>query len=334
MRAVATTWYSFCRTYIILVCGLNYDDSQTTWLGDAVCTNNRDAEGTPLAVTLRNEHSTQRSGAVPPLSQVEHCLHLLLRSVPDVAVHPWGVLPLIFRHALDGNGLAAERVGQQVLQGFDLAPSAFLRCLHDTGLEPTHVLVGGRPGDGVPAFLVVGGCTSSRMVSGVPPLRRVCRHLLSPLSRFAKRSRDERPDGSQLAFARDPVAWRLNPYPPRYSAAFASSILLYPQPLRLTLRCAFPCGETTGLPRSVCVPRWVRPRLSAGGCRVCGRKTREPLHQPRTFWFKPVSIFGLSSVTAFISGSLPLVIPSALAPAPPDAGSRDPSSRSDHHPFG
>src|SRR5712692_1127268 len=294
----------------------------------------RDAEGTLLAVTLRNEHPTQRSGAVPPLSQVEHCLHLLLRSVPPVAVHPWGVLPLIVRHALDGNGLAAVRVGQQVLQGFDLAPSAFLRCLHDTGLEPTHVVVGGRPGDGVPAFLGVGGGTSSRMVSGVPPLRRVCRHVLSLLSRFAKRSRDERPEGSRLACARDPVAWRLNPSPPRYRAAFASSILLYPQPLRFPLRCAFPCGETTGLPRSACVPRWVRPRLSAGGCPVCGRKAREPLHQPRTFWFKPVSIFGLSSVTAFISGSLPLVIPSALAPAPPDAGSRDPSSRSDHPPFG
>ena len=166
------------------------------------------------------------------------------RSTPGVS------LALILRHSLDGNGLAAERVGQQVLQGFDLAPSAFLRCLHDTGLEPTHVAVGGRPVDGVPAFLGVGGRTSSRMVSGVTRLRRVCRHLLSLLSRFAKRSRDERPDGSRLAFAWGDVAWRLNPYPPHYRPAFASSILLYPQPHRLALRFAFPCGETTGLPRS------------------------------------------------------------------------------------
>src|SRR5256886_5171119 len=60
----------------------------------------RDAEGTLLAVTLRNEHPTQRSGAVPPLSQVEYCLHLLLWSVPDVAVDPWGVLPLPIRRWL------------------------------------------------------------------------------------------------------------------------------------------------------------------------------------------------------------------------------------------
>ena len=169
---------------------------------------------------------------------------------PEDFIDARGVLPLVFCHSSYGKSLAAERVGQQVLQGLHLVPLTFLRCLNDTRLQPTHVLVGGRPGDGVPAFLVVGGCTSSRMVSGVPPLRRVCRHLRSPLSQFAKRSRDERPDGSRLAFARDPVAWRLNPYPPRYRAAFASSILLYPQPLRLTLRFAFPCGETTGLPRS------------------------------------------------------------------------------------
>ena len=106
------------------------------------------------------------------------------------------------------------------------------------------------------------------------------------------------------------------------------------QPLRLPLRFAFPGGETTGLPRSACVPGWVRPRLSAGACPVCGREVRDPLHPPRTFGFKPLSIFGLSSVTAFISGSRPLVLPAALAPAPPEAGSRDPSSRSDHHPVG
>ena len=51
----------------------------------------RDAEGTPLAVALRDVHPPQRSGAVAPLSQVEHRLHLLLRGVPDVAVHTRGV---------------------------------------------------------------------------------------------------------------------------------------------------------------------------------------------------------------------------------------------------
>ena len=35
----------------------------------------------------------------------------------------------------------------------------------------------------------------------------------------------------------------LNPYPNHYSLAFAFSIVLYPQPHRLTLRFAFPEGE-------------------------------------------------------------------------------------------
>ncbi len=38
-------------------------------------------------------------------------------------------------------------------------------------------------------------------------------------------------------------ASRLNPYPPHYKVAFASSILLCPQPYRLTLQLAFPKGE-------------------------------------------------------------------------------------------
>jgi len=37
--------------------------------------------------------------------------------------------------------------------------------------------------------------------------------------------------GSLLAFARDDVAWRPNPYPPHYRAAFASSDLLARNPV-------------------------------------------------------------------------------------------------------
>ncbi len=48
---------------------------------------------------------------------------------------------------------------------------------------------------------------------------------------------------------------RLNSYPPHYRTTFAFSILLYPQPHRLTLRLAFPVsGEVTGLPRSTYIP--------------------------------------------------------------------------------
>jgi hypothetical protein len=56
-----------------------------------------------------------------------------------------------------------------------------------------------------------------------------------------------------------------NPCPPGYRAAFACSLVLYPQPYRLALRLAFPRGRATGLPRCVAETAWVRPRLYAGG---------------------------------------------------------------------
>ena len=52
----------------------------------------------------------------------------------------------------------------------------------------------------------------------------------------------------------DDVAFRLNPYPPHYKAAFAFSILLYPTPHRLALRFAVPRGRMPGLPRFPYVP--------------------------------------------------------------------------------
>jgi len=50
------------------------------------------------------------------------------------------------------------------------------------------------------------------------------------------------------------LPWGRNLYPLHYKAAFASSIFLYPQPQRHTLRCAFPIGKTVGLPCSACAP--------------------------------------------------------------------------------
>ena len=99
----------------------------------------------------------------------------------------------------------------------------------------------------------------------VAPVEQSHRHLQHPLYRFLRCFRAETPEGSQPAFAEDHVASWLNPYPPHYKAAFACSILLYPQPYRLTLRRAFPSGRATGLPRSVSVPARVRSGLYAGG---------------------------------------------------------------------
>ena len=67
----------------------------------------------------------------------------------------------------------------------------------------------------------------------------------------------------------------LNPYPPHYRMAFASSILPFPHVHRLALRFAFPYGRRTGLPCSVSVTNeWVRHALSTGS-RVAPDKTRK-----------------------------------------------------------
>src|SRR5262245_24092756 len=63
----------------------------------------------------------------------------------------------------------------------------------------------------------------------------------------------------------DDVACCRNPYPSHYSSALACSLLLYPAPRRLPLRGAYPCGRTTGLPRSAAVTRVAGSQLSAGG---------------------------------------------------------------------
>src|SRR5215831_6263277 len=103
--------------------------------------------------------------------------------------------------------------------------------LHHTRLEPRHR----QP---------VGECTSQC---------RHCRHLPSLLRRLAKLSGEARPDGRLPACAWGYVARRLNPYPPHYRMAFASSILPLPHVYRLALRLAFPYGRHTGLPCSVSV---------------------------------------------------------------------------------
>src|SRR5207302_1677203 len=84
------------------------------------------------------------------LLECMYCLCLLFWCVPDFLVHPRGFLAIVFRHSSDGENFAAVRVGQQVLQGSHLTPTAFLRRLHDTHLESAHVAVDGLPVKGVP----------------------------------------------------------------------------------------------------------------------------------------------------------------------------------------
>ena len=60
---------------------------------------------------------------------------------------------------------------------------------------------------------------------------------------------------------------------------------------------------------------WFRLCLSAGGPTTATTgEGRHPCTWPRTFWFKPLSAFGLLDLTTFISSSPELAMPSTLAP--------------------
>src|SRR5206468_2818223 len=74
---------------------------------------------------------------------------LQVRIVQATKESRWGKVKSLQRlltHSYSGK----VRVGQQTLQGFYFAPSAFLRCLHDTDLESANVALDGRPVNGIP----------------------------------------------------------------------------------------------------------------------------------------------------------------------------------------
>ena len=110
-----------------------------------------------------------------------------------------------------------------------------------------------------------------------------CCLLLCLPSQLFRRSRAETPEGSQPAFAWGDLAGRLNPYPPDYKAAFASSLILYPPSHRQP-----PCGGPTpeGGRRAYHVPRmhhgWMRLCLFAGGSAATAGEGECPCTWPRT----------------------------------------------------
>ena len=142
--------------------------------------------------------------------------------------------------------------------------------------------------------------------------------LLCLLSRLIRLSRNERPDGSQPAYACRDVAFRRNGYLPRYRAAFAFSIVLYPTPYGLTLRLAFPVRESAGLTvfRLIDLMNGVGSLFPPVALGAHDRGGFSPCARHVAFWLKPISTFGLSHITVFIKSSLMLAMPF------------DPSSRS------
>jgi hypothetical protein len=84
----------------------------------------------------------------------------LFRRFPGLPIDAGSSFASVFRHSSDSKSLAAQRVGEQALQSFDLAPLASLSCLRDTGLEPTNVPLSLSPVDLVPSEGYVGGRTN------------------------------------------------------------------------------------------------------------------------------------------------------------------------------
>ena len=112
--------------------------------------------------------------------------------------------------------------------------------------------------------------------------------------------------------------YRLNSCPAHYRSAFASSLVLYPQPHRFALRLVSPRGRATGLPRSAFVPGRVRSCLSAGGASSATGVGVAPVLGRGPFWFEPVSTFGSLNFTAVRSAlHLGLTLPSAPGSRPP-----------------
>ncbi len=137
------------------------------------------AEMSELAVLLGDRDAAERLGMVAAAAKAGNGGSFAGGGVPSLSIYSRCSFARRFCHSSHRQGFGAERAGQQALQGFDLAPSAFLDCLHDTRLEPTNHAIDLAPGDGVPVGRAVGDCTS----------RTSCRHLLCLLCRLVKLSR-------------------------------------------------------------------------------------------------------------------------------------------------
>ncbi len=110
----------------------------------------------------------------------------------------------------------------------------------------------------------------------------ICSYLLN---RLVKRSRAERPEGSLPTFVEGHIRFLGNPYPPRYRAAFAFSLILYRPCHQALLRDPFlHSGACSVYHVPYVYHAWVRPRLSAGDLSRLRPENWQPLNRPHTFW--------------------------------------------------
>ena len=112
----------------------------------------------------------QRTRPVTTPFERRYCFESGLRRGPCDAVHAGSPFALILSHPSDGECLAAERVGQQPLQGFHLAVFALLCRLHDTRLQPSNLAITTGPVDAVPMRRAIGGRTGAGLLHCHLPL--------------------------------------------------------------------------------------------------------------------------------------------------------------------
>src|SRR5277367_3100013 len=112
-----------------------------------------------FSVGLRDVDTSQRLRLISTPSQHVDGPISGRRSSPDRSVHSRRVLALVVRHSFHSQSSTAERAGQQPLQGFHLALTAFLCCLDDTRLQSPDPEFALRPVDLFPLLSRTGGCT-------------------------------------------------------------------------------------------------------------------------------------------------------------------------------
>ena len=152
---------------------------QIQGLHGSICA--RDTQRTFLPVGFRDVHTAQREGFVASSLHLVYGHSFAFRVFPEDFIDARGVLALVFCHSSYGKSLAAERMGQQVLQGLHLVPLTGLRCLNDTRLQPTHRLVDRLPWDGMPVCRKVGGSAAEESaVICIAPLIGSSRSLVHP----------------------------------------------------------------------------------------------------------------------------------------------------------
>jgi hypothetical protein len=123
--------------------------------------------------------------------------------------------------------LAVQRADEHSLQGFRLAPSALLPCLHDTQLQAPHPSMAVGPVR-APPIESRAGVRVRRLTLLGAVLRRGIAVILV-----------KRDPAEVCTLSRGMMsALHLNPYPSHYRPAFASSAFLYPHPISVTLRLA------------------------------------------------------------------------------------------------